>query len=44
MAARCVLEARGVTQPTKYARAGALLEAEYQLSVLAFLKGLSNGS
>lgn len=41
MAARCILEARGVTEPTKHARAGALLEAEYQLSVIAFLRGLS---
>jgi hypothetical protein len=40
-AGRCELRARGIDDPSAEALAGAMLDAEYKISMIAFLKGLS---
>lgn len=41
LAGRCELRARGVDDPSPEALAGAMLDAEYKIGLLAFLRGLS---
>lgn len=41
LAGRCELRARGIDDPSPQALAGAMLDAEFKIGLMAFLKGLA---